>query len=60
MGVFGEWVVEIECLCCGIEFGMSYIDIVEMYGSGVVEEMVGEVIVDLLCEWLFIVSKVLF
>lgn len=57
----GEWLVwcvdEIVVLCEGVEFGMMLVDIVEMYGDGVIEEFVGDVFVGL-CDDVFFVSKV--
>lgn len=43
----------------GVEFGMTHIDTAEMYGSGRVEEIVGEAIAGLPRESLFLTSKVL-
>jgi diketogulonate reductase-like aldo/keto reductase len=43
----------------GIELGMTLIDTAEMYGSGRVEELVGEAIAGIDRERLFIVTKVL-
>lgn len=49
----------IAALRRGIELGMTHIDTAEMYGSGRVEEIVGEAIAPLNRERLFIASKVL-
>ncbi|MGH7736446.1 MAG: aldo/keto reductase [Candidatus Tyrphobacter sp.] len=49
----------IEALRRGIELGMTHIDTAEMYGSGRVEEIVGEAIHPYDRERLFITSKVL-
>jgi diketogulonate reductase-like aldo/keto reductase len=43
----------------GIELGMTHIDTAEMYGAGRVEELLGEMILGIPREKLFIVSKVL-
>jgi diketogulonate reductase-like aldo/keto reductase len=43
----------------GIELGMTHLDTAEMYGSGAVEELLGEAIRGIAREKLFIVSKVL-
>ncbi len=43
----------------GIELGMTHIDTAEMYGSGRVEELVGEAIRGIARERLFITTKVL-
>ncbi len=43
----------------GIELGMTHLDTAEMYGSGRVEEIVGEAIAPFRRESLFIASKVL-
>lgn len=43
----------------GVELGMTHIDTAEMYGSGRVEEIVGEAIAGLPRESLFLTSKVL-
>jgi len=42
----------------GIELGMTHLDTAEMYGSGRVEEMLGEAIAGLPREELFVTSKV--
>jgi diketogulonate reductase-like aldo/keto reductase len=49
----------IDALRRGIELGMTHIDTAEMYGSGRVEEMIGEAIAGVPRERLFIASKVL-
>src|SRR5258707_13565726 len=61
----GTWMMEredrasaIAALRRGIELGMTHIDTAEMYGSGRVEEIVGEAIRGLR-ERVFLVSKVL-
>ena len=43
----------------GVELGMTHIDTAEMYGSGHVEELLGEAIRDLPRDRLFITTKVL-
>ncbi len=43
----------------GVELGMTHIDTAEMYGSGRVEEIVGDAIAGFVRERLFLVSKVL-
>lgn len=43
----------------GIELGMTHLDTAEMYGSGAVEELLGEAIAGIPRESLFITSKVL-
>src|SRR5215469_5958045 len=43
----------------GIELGMTHIDTAEMYGSGRVEEIVGETIAGVPREKLFLTTKVL-
>ena len=43
----------------GVELGMTHIDTAEMYGSGAVEELLGEAIAALPRERLFLTSKVL-
>lgn len=43
----------------GIELGMTHVDTAEMYGSGRVEEIVGETIAEIPREELFITTKVL-
>ncbi len=43
----------------GIELGMTHLDTAEMYGSGRVEELVGEAIAGIARERLFITTKVL-
>lgn len=43
----------------GVELGMTHLDTAEMYGSGRVEELLGETIAGLPRERLFITSKVL-
>ena len=61
----GTWYLErcdrtraIETLRCGLDAGMTHVDTAEMYGSGRVEEMVGEAIAGRRDE-VFLVSKVL-
>ena len=61
----GTWRLEdddrqlaITALRLGLDLGMTHIDTAEMYGSGVVEEMVGEAIAGRRDE-VFLVSKVL-
>lgn len=49
----------IAALRRGIELGLTHIDTAEMYGSGRAEEIVGEAIVDVPRDSLFITSKVL-
>lgn len=39
--------IEVAVLCVGIEFGLIFIDIVEMYVDGGVEKVVGEVLIGL-------------
>ena len=48
-----------RALRLGIELGMTHVDTAEMYGSGRVEELVGEAIAGLPRESLFIATKVL-
>jgi diketogulonate reductase-like aldo/keto reductase len=43
----------------GIELGMTHLDTAEMYGAGVAEELLGEAIVGIPRERLFIATKVL-
>jgi diketogulonate reductase-like aldo/keto reductase len=43
----------------GIELGMTHLDTAEMYGSGRVEELLGEAIAGMPRETLFVVSKVM-
>ena len=61
----GTWQLEgeerrevVAALRRGLDLGLTHIDTAEMYGSGVVEEMVGEAIEGRRDE-LFLVSKVL-
>src|SRR4029450_128522 len=61
----GTWGIEtddrasaIAALRRGLDFGMTHIDTAEMYGEGVVEEMVGEAIAGRRQD-VFLVSKVL-
>lgn len=49
--------IEVVVLCVGIEFGLIFIDIVEMYVDGGVEKVVGEVLIGLR-EKVFFVFKV--
>lgn len=49
----------IDALRYGIELGLTHIDTAEMYGSGRVEEMVGEAIVNAKRDTLFLTTKVL-
>jgi diketogulonate reductase-like aldo/keto reductase len=48
-----------RALVRGIELGMTHLDTAEMYGSGRVEEIVGEIIAPLRRESLFVTTKVL-
>lgn len=48
----------VEVLRYGFEFGINFIDIVEFYGVGYLEEFVGEVIKEFECDDIFIISKV--
>lgn len=48
-----------RALRLGIELGMTHIDTAEMYGSGAVEELLGEALAGVPREGLFITSKVL-
>jgi len=48
-----------RALLRGIELGMTHVDTAEMYGSGRVEEIVGETIAEVARERLFITTKVL-
>ncbi len=50
---------EMEALRTGIEAGMRLIDTAEMYGNGLSEQLIGQVIRDYDRDSLFIVSKVL-
>lgn len=50
-------VEEIVMLCLGFDLGLCLIDIVEMYGEGFFELLIGEVIVGW-CDEVFFVSKV--
>jgi diketogulonate reductase-like aldo/keto reductase len=59
MGVSGERTAEVAALRRGIERGLTHIDTAEMYGNGLAEETIGEVIAGMSRETLFIVSKVL-
>lgn len=59
MGVSGARAVEVAALRRGIECGLTHLDTAEMYGNGLAEETIGEVIAGLPREKLFIVSKVL-
>ena len=61
----GTWNMEkddrraaVEALRRGLDAGMNHVDTAEMYGDGLVEEMVGEAIADRRRE-VFLVSKVL-
>ena len=63
----GTWMIDgnsetesraIHTLRLGIELGLSHIDTAEMYGSGHVEELVGETIAEDR-DKIFLVSKVL-
>lgn len=60
----GTWLMErdraaaVRALRRGMDLGMTHIDTAEMYGSGRVEEIVGEAIAGRRCE-VFLVSKVL-
>ena len=54
----GDRALAIESLRLGLDLGMAHIDTAEMYGSGVVEEMIGEAIAGRRDE-VFLVSKVL-
>ncbi len=49
----------VRALARGIELGLTHIDTAEMYGSGSVEEMVGEAVRDVPRERLFVTTKVL-
>lgn len=49
---------EIEALRYGIEHGLTIIDTAEMYGEGLAEELVGEVIAPYHREDLYLISKV--
>jgi diketogulonate reductase-like aldo/keto reductase len=59
----GTWMIEsdpraaVEALRAGLDLGMTHIDTAEMYGSGAVEEIVGEAITGRRGE-VFLVSKV--
>ncbi len=48
-----------EAIRRGIELGMTHLDTAEMYGSGRVEELLGEAIAGIARERLFITTKVL-
>src|SRR5437588_7489572 len=60
----GTWTMErdrrrsVEALRTGLDLGMTHIDTAELYGSGAVEEVVGEAIRGRRAE-VFLVSKVL-
>lgn len=49
---------EIEALKTGIESGMNMIDTAEMYGNGLSEQLVGQVVREYKREDLFLVSKI--
>jgi diketogulonate reductase-like aldo/keto reductase len=49
----------VTALRAGIELGMTHIDTAEMYGGGVVEEIVAEALEGTLRDRVFLVSKVL-
>jgi diketogulonate reductase-like aldo/keto reductase len=59
MGVSGARATEVAALRRGIERGLTHLDTAEMYGNGLAEETIGELIAGLPREKLFIVSKVL-
>ena len=59
MGVSGARAAEVAALRLGIERGLTHIDTAEMYGNGLAEETIGEVIAGVPREKLFLVSKVL-
>lgn len=48
-----------EAIRRGIELGMTHLDTAEMYGSGAVEELLGEAIAGIPRERLFVTTKVL-
>lgn len=50
---------EIRALQTGIENGMTLIDTAEMYGNGLSEQLIGQVVKGYRREKLFLVSKVL-
>jgi len=61
----GTWMIEktardraVEAIRTGVDLGMTVIDTAEMYGDGIVEEIVGEAIHDIR-DRVFLVSKVL-
>jgi len=59
MGVSGARATEVAALRRGIERGLTHVDTAEMYGNGLAEETIGELIAGMPREKLFIVSKVL-